>query len=240
MVTRAIVLGPEFDSFQDDTEEMLVGSSFHQDAIVGIFDSLRVVRDRRQLPWFVGNQLKLLIPRDSGMPAAQPSPDIVVHLTLGPTGRYSIDVHVDGPPAFAAEVLSPSTARDRDLNDRTPPGKPLIYAACGIAEYLTFDPLQEFIPEQVRAWRLGPARRYVPWLPDADGFWWSVPLKVAFRPRGFMLDVYDEHRRLVPRSEHIPWLEEQLTVRDQQLAERDRLIAELEAELRRLRGQREG
>jgi Uma2 family endonuclease len=123
MVTRAIVLGPEFDSFQDDTEEMLVGSSFHQDAIVGIFDSLRVVRDRRQLPWFVGNQLKLLIPRDSGMPAAQPSPDIVVHLTLGPTGRYSIDVHVDGPPAFAAEVLSPSTARDRDLNDRTPPGK---------------------------------------------------------------------------------------------------------------------
>src|SRR5690242_2991575 len=116
MVTRAIVLGPEFDAFYDDTEESLVGSSFHQGAIDGIFDSLRNIRDRRQLPWFVGNHLKLVIPRSDDRPAAQPSPDILVHLTLGPEGRYSLDVSADGPPAFAAEVLSPSTARDRDLN----------------------------------------------------------------------------------------------------------------------------
>ena len=237
MVTRAIVLGPEFDTFQDDTEELLVGSSLHQSAIDGIFDSLRNIRDRRRLPWFVGNQLKLLIPRHGNLPASQPSPDIVVHLTLGPAGRFSIDVQADGPPAFVAEVLSPThpmggcpAARDRDLNDRTPQGKPLVYAACRIDEYLAFDPLGEFLPDQVRAWRLGPGGLYVPWLPDADGYWVSITLNVAFRPRGFMLDVYDEHRQLIRRNEHVPWLEDEL-------AERDRRIAELEAELRRLRGE---
>ena len=230
MVTRAVVLGPEFDAFYDDTEEMLVGSSFHQSAIDGIFDSLRNIRDRRELPWFVGNQLKLIIPRTDDYPAAQPSPDIVVHLTLGPEGRYSIDVHADGVPAFVAEVLSPSTARDRDLNTRTREGKPLIYAATGIEEYLTFDPLKEFLPDQVRAWRLGPAGLYVPWLPDAAGYWVSTTLNVAFRPRGFMLDVYDERRRLIPRNEHIPGME-------RELEENHRRIAELEAELRRLRGE---
>lgn len=121
MVTKAFVLGPEFDIFRDDTEETLPGGSFHQDAISDICGCLRVVRDRRGLPWFVGNQTGVFIPRRGDLPAAQPSPDVVVHLTLGPEGRYSIAAKGDGIPAFAASATSPGwRQRSPSVTDRLP------------------------------------------------------------------------------------------------------------------------
>ena len=64
MVTHQIVLGPQFEAIPDDTEETLVGSAGHQEAIVTTYDGVQICAQRRNLAWFVGNQLTLLIPRE--------------------------------------------------------------------------------------------------------------------------------------------------------------------------------
>jgi Uma2 family endonuclease len=242
--TRLIILGPEFDTFVDDDEETLVGSSFHQDGINGTYDSVRNYRDRHDLPWFVGNQIKLFIPRRDGLPAAAPSPDILIHPTLGVEGRYSLSLATDGPPGLVMEFLSPATARNRDLNTQSTEGKPHLYESCGIPEYLTFDPLSDYVPGQVRAWRLGPAGVYVPWEPDAEGHWVSAVLGISFVPSGRWLDVYDGQRQRIPRNEDVNRLQDEAAElraeRDRALREQERIAREnsaLREELRRLRGE---
>lgn len=251
MATRAqSILGPEFDHLPDDTEETLVGSSIHQGAIVGLYTSLTLCGPRRGLPWFVGNQIKLVIWRRGRKRPYQPSPDILVHPTLTSVPRTALLIDIVGPPALIIEVASPSTALESDLNLNSPDGKPGVYAEIGVAEYLVYDPTGEFIPEGIRARRLGPDG-YVPWEPEANGRWVSRALGgIAFAQQGVQLRVYDQDGRLVPLSEEFADMVDahdgQLAERDRQLAEqgremveRDRQIAALEAELRRLREQRE-
>lgn len=230
------VLGPEFDHFIDDTEETLVGSSTHQGAIVALFQGLGDCAARRDLPWFVGNQLTLVLPREAGCPPAQPAPDICAHPTLTSTPRTSLSIAQEGPPALIIEVASPSTARGRDLNTDSYTGKPHLYEAAGVPEYLVFDPQSEFLADQVWARRLGP-RGYEPWLPETDGRWHSAALGISFAPQGFYLRVYDHDGRLVPLHRELRDLASELLdvtseLRDENAALRARLAA-LEAERRR-------
>lgn len=240
MVTRTIALGPEFDLFRDDDEETLVGSSSHQGAIVALYEGLSNCGSKRGLPWFVGNQLTILIPREGHKPPLQPSPDILVHPTLAAGHRSSLDVVKDGPPALVIEVVSPATALDRDLNVELPIGKPGVYAAAGIPEYLVFDPLAEFLPERVRGWRLS-LHGSAPWLADDRGHWVSETLSVSFAPQGPLLRVYDQDGSLMPLyAEAIDTIiarECEIANRDRELATREGEIAALQAELRRLRGE---
>src|SRR5215218_7716797 len=82
MVTYPIVLGPEFDGVPDDTEETLVGSHLHQGAIDTAFDGLRICARRRDLPWFVGNQIILLIRQEGRAIPRRLAPDVVVYPAL--------------------------------------------------------------------------------------------------------------------------------------------------------------
>lgn len=237
MVTYTrIALGSAFAELADDTEESLSGSSFHQDAIVDTYVSLKRHRRKHNLLWFIGNQTKLVIPRAVG-PPYQPSPDLLVHPTLGEGNWASIAIARYGPPTLAIEVLSPATALGNDLNER---GKVGAYAASGVAEYLTFDLFGDYIPDQLRAWRLGPGGVYLPWEPDADGRWTST-LGIAFAPQGAKLRVYDEAGALIPNNETLEDLaeerERQLAAVMQERADQEREIAELREALRRLRGE---
>jgi Uma2 family endonuclease len=234
MLTRRIVLGPEFDHLPDDSEETLVGSSLHQGNITGTYTSLVLCGPRRGLPWFVGNQLRMIVSRQGRKRTYQPSPDILVHTTLTSSPRTSLLVDLDGPPSLAIEITSPSTAMESDLNVTSPDGKPKAYEEIGIPEYLVFDPVEDFIPGQIWARRMG-LQGYEPWEPDENGRWVSRELGgVAFAPLGLFLRVYDQDGLLVPLTEEFA---DMVSERDRQLAERDRQIASLEAELRRLRGQ---
>ncbi len=234
MLKQRVVLGPEFDHLPDDTEETLVGSSLHQGNITGIYTSLLLCGPRRGLPWFVGNQLKMVVSRRGYKRTYQPSPDILVHPTLTNSSRTSLLVDIDGPPALIIEVTSPSTALQSDLNLTPPESKPKAYEEIGVAEYLVFDPSEGFVPGQVWAQRLGP-QGYEPWEPGVDGRWVSQALGgIAFAPQGLFLRVYDQDGTLVPLTEEFA---DMVRDHDQQLAERDRQIAEMAAELRRLRGE---
>jgi Uma2 family endonuclease len=236
MVTHAIILGSEFDHLADDTEETLVGASYHQDAIIGTYWSLLRYGRQHALPWFVGNQLKLLAPRREGQ-TYSPSPDVLVHPTLGTGPRASLSVAREGPPALIIEVLSPSTGLGSDLD---PNGKVGAYASMGVAEYLTFDPIGEIIPEQVRAWRLGPERRYVRWEPDVQWRWPSA-LGISFAPQGLRLRVFDEAGILIPDVEALDEgfneLARALQAERERRTIQDREIARLLAENARLRGE---
>ena len=239
MLRQFVALGPEFDHLPNDTEESLVGTSLHQAAITALYTSLILCGPHRGLPWFVGNQLMMVIPRRGSQGPYMPSPDILVHPTLTSGSRSSLILAADGPPALVIEVTSPATALERDLNLTSPRGKPQVYEAAGVREYLVFDPVGDIIPTQVWARRAGPSG-FVPWEPEADGRYGSAALGIAFQPHGLLLRVYDQDGRLVPLTEELAerdrQLAEQLAERDQRLDEQARRLVELEAELRRLRG----
>lgn len=255
MVTYPIVLGPEFDVIPDDTEESLVGSHAHQGAIVTAVDGLQICARRRDLPWFTGNQIFLLVPQAGRTIPRRLAPDVCVYRSLAVANPISIEVAQHGPPTLALEVASPGTAIGSDIKLFDPESKPQLYARIGIEEYLVFDPTGALVREAVWALRRGPDG-FIPWEPEADGRWHST-LGVSFAPQGMLLRVYDHEGQLVPLStefdamlterEHA--LADQLrrsAEQDQRLAERDRALAEqirrnatLEAELRRLRGEPE-
>jgi hypothetical protein len=109
MITYPIVLGPEFDTIPDDTEESLRGSSFHQEALFAIFNNLRICAARRDLPWFVGNQQTLLIPREDRRLPRLIAPDIFVYPALAMTNPTSIPITVHGPPLLRSR--SPALGR---------------------------------------------------------------------------------------------------------------------------------
>ncbi len=216
-IEQTSALGPQFAALADDTEESILGSSLHQGAITVLHDSLDACGRGRGLPWFVGNQIRMLIPR-VGSRLLTLSPDLLIHPTLSSGSRDSIIVAADGPPALVLEIASPSTARARDLAEGTPRGKPAAYAALGIAEYLVFDPVGDYIPARLWARRLGPDG-YEPWEPGDDGRWHSA-LGISFVPDDAFLRVHDQDGQLV--------------LTGPELRERNR---QLEAEVRRLRGE---
>ena len=223
MVTHHIALGPELDWLPDDTEESLLGTTVHQGTIVLLDNSLNLHKRRAGLPWLIGNQLRLIIPRREGRAAYQPSPDILIHATLGDAQLSSLSVAQYGPPALAIEVTSPATARAHDLDTISQRAKPQAYEECGIPEYLVFDPIGDFIPAQIRAWRIGPEGRYEDWPPDPITGRWHSALGISFAPQGFRLRVYDSDGNLIPTMDEL----------DIQAQE----IVTLRAELRRLRGE---
>jgi Uma2 family endonuclease len=226
MVARALDLGPELDWLPDDTEEAIRGTSTHRTVIVGLHNFLAYVRHMAGLPWFIGNQMPLLIPRQSGG-TYQPAPDIMVHPSLGMVYLSSISVPQHGLPALAIEIASPGTAREHDLNTLEPGAKPSAYAQAGIPEYLVYDPTGFVIPNRVRAWRMGMTGEYEPWEADADGRWHSA-LDISFAPEpgGVLLRVYDQTGQLVSTPLELA----------AQVADREARIAELEAALRRQGG----
>jgi Uma2 family endonuclease len=232
MVAHMVVLGPEFDLLPDDTEEALLGSMIHQGVIVSSVNSLGRVNRRERRGWAIGNQLKLIIPRQPGQRPYSPSPDIIVHTSpLISAQQGSLNINVYGPPALAMEICSPSTALEHDLDTFNPDAKPRAYARAGIPEYLVFDPTGDLIPELIRAWRLGPPDSYVPWLPDPVTGRWHSALGISFAPEGVRLRVYDSAGNVVPDNDEMDDLLEA------QRLEYEARIAALEAELRRQRGE---
>jgi len=225
MIAQTAALGPGYDALPDDTEETLVGSSLHQGAITAIYTGLILCGPQRGLPWFVGNQIELVIPREGNTRPYKPSPDILVHPTLTNASRTSLILATDGPPALIIEVASPSTALRNDINLIDSTGKPSVYADIGVREYLVFDPTGDILGVQVWARRSG-ANGFIPWTSDANGRWTSSTLGVSFEPQGVLLRVYNQDGALIPTVTEYATL----------LAERDRRLETVEEELRKLRG----
>jgi hypothetical protein len=222
----------------DDTEEDLVGSDVHQDAIDAAYEGVWLAGPQQGRRWHVGRQLLLLIP-DIGLGKDwHPSPDLLVHPDADPAPLSAFDTRTLGMPPLLVEVASPSTvAYDRGAKRNG-------YFLAGVREYLVFDPTGEWIPEQVDAWRRDEGGAVVRWRPS-EGRWHSATVGIAFACEGVLLRVYDaageamptfrEQARLRAQQQRALTAQEQaLAAQEQALAERDRRITELEARLRDL------
>ncbi len=177
----------------DDEEEDLVGSDWHQRAIISLYNSLNDLAANTGQPWHVGNQLPLAAWKPNGDPWS-PSPDIMIYPDAGPTKRDGMSARDDGLPALIVEVASPSTWR-YDVDAVA--GKAAGYLALDVPEYLVFDPTGRFLRPPCRAWRLvgGVAR---PWQPEPDGRYMSHALSIALSPDGDLLRVCDSQNRPIP------------------------------------------
>jgi Uma2 family endonuclease len=195
---------------RDDTEEDLVGSDLHQDAITEAHAGIAAFAREQGLSWYVSKQVMVIAPMP-GREVWHPSPDVYVVPGISPHPRSSYDARVEPIPPFIVEVISPSTAeRDLEVKRRS-------YDWIGVREYLIFDPTGDQLGAAVRAWHMG-ATEWEPWEPDESGTWCSAVLGLGFRPEGVLLRVIRPDGSIVPTR-----------------TEMEGRLAQLEKELRQLR-----
>ena len=185
-----------------------------------------------------------------------PKPDVMVLRQPLPRGSIaSVRLDQVGAPLFIAEVASDST-KGNDQGD-----KRAVYAAVGVPEYVVFDPDGDLLSAPLLAWRLDGAT-YVPWQPNADGWWHSRVLDVSFRPghpymgvrdrdgvvlapsgvvrrqaRALERRMHEDARAREIRERH---LVEEARALEQRMREEARARAALEEMVRRLSQQRDG
>jgi len=247
---------------EDDTEESVVGSDNHQDAIEYAHGPL-VEYAREQDPdsprWYVSNQVMVLVDVPQRSTRWRCKPDLFVVPNVPVQSRSSYDTRSDGPmPPFIVEVASEGTW-ERDVGE-----KQAMYSLAGVQEYLVFDPTSGLLGEPLRAWhRVND--ELIPWAPtlrgDGAAVWESAVLGLAVRPEGLVLRfdhpmrgplplLRDMHIRLAAEqqarevaekgreaAEHAREAAEHAKIETEARAhESERHAAALEEELRRLRG----
>jgi len=175
---------------QDDTEESVMGSDWHQEAIFEAHGPLLSHAEAHHtaasaVPWYVSSQVTVIVPLPRRVRPWQPKPDLFVVVGLPPGHRTSYDTRREGPmPQFVLEVASESTWRDDVAEKRD------LYALAGVQEYLVFDPTGTFLAERLRGWRVGqdgwqgwpPAVQ-----PDGQVAWHSAVLGLSVRAEGPLL-----------------------------------------------------
>jgi hypothetical protein len=96
----------------------------------------------------------------------------------------------------AIEVASDSTF-DQDVDFEA--GKGWIYAAAGIAEYVTIDTSGYLQDPPLQAWRLREGA-YIECPLDHSGIWWSEEVPIGLAVREGMVVVYDRAGHAQPRE----------------------------------------
>jgi Uma2 family endonuclease len=120
-------------------------------------------------------------------------------------------------PCFVLELTSKKTAREDQVE------KKKLYRDLRVREYFLFDPLDEYLPQQLMGFRLA-GGEYRPMEPTVDGGLTSKELGLRFVPEGNELHVFD-----VKTGEQLL-----------DLPAASKRIAELEAELGRLKSVHRG
>ena len=215
------------DWLAPDTEESVVGTQWHQEAIGALASMLVEVGRRHGLAWGVARGITLLgtgARYPDGKPY-DPKPDVMVLPHALPDGDITGVSLSDDRPLFIAEVVSKSTSGN-DLGF-----KKEVYELARIPEYVTFDPSGHLIAPVLHAWRLEDGV-YVPWVADDDGWWHSSTLDITFRPLPPFLTIRDRAARDVSLPRRAFERESQLEQLEQDLVEAQRRIAEMEARLR--------
>jgi len=169
-------------------------------------------------------------------PGLGPAPDISVVRGLAPDRDFeSYDLRSEVPPCFVIEVISPSDARIRRTDEVD---KVKVYEKVGIEEYLLVD-----LPRranghrfQLKGYRMGPDRRYLPMQADAEGRLASNTIGLAFGVssdggRVYVFDV-ETGERLLNAIEQ----EQAMKAAEERAARAEEELDRLRAEIERLKG----
>ena len=99
---------------EDDTEDSVMGSDWHQEAILEARSVLLTQAEARagagETPWYVSSQVTIIVNLPRRDSPWRPKPDLFVVVGQPATHRTSYDTRRDGPmPQFVLEVASEST-----------------------------------------------------------------------------------------------------------------------------------
>lgn len=210
-----------------DTEESIVGTQWHQEAIDALANMILEVARRYGTAWDVGRGIALLETggRYPDSRPYDPHPDAMVLAHGLPSGGIAgVRLGDVGAPLFIAEVASKSTMGN-DVG-----AKRQLYEFIGVPEYVVFDAVGDVISPPLLAWRME-GGGYVPWSAEDDGWWHSQSLAIAFQPAQPFLSLRDrDGRRISPPREALA-RENQL---ERDLADARRRLAAMEAQGLRL------
>jgi Uma2 family endonuclease len=219
-----------------DTEESVLGTNLHQTTItnarLGLNEIAASLAEPGQpAPWQALSQTMLSGPQRYDGSSYTVLPDVFVYPHPVDARRASVTLAREGPPVLVIEVASESTfTSDIDVER----GKGWSYAHAGVDEYMVVDPIGDFVPEGVRAWRLE-GGVYRPWQAEGDGRWHSRGIAATIALEGAQVAVYRlDGRRMLREGEITRELARAAQAHAEELAQKD---AELAA-LRRLLEQR--
>ncbi len=201
--------------------EPLAETSVHVDAIIHIVVALRQYLASQQAIVLADQFLYYA----QGFPKLRVAPDIMVIWNVPPGPRDNFKTWEEGSaPAVIFEITSEGT-RDQDQRH-----KKELYEQIDVQEYWLFDPKGEWIPEQLRGYRLVNEQ----YEPIIDGC--SVPLNLRLVVAGSLLDLYrlDTGEKLLAPNELMIALQQEVLVRqdfEQQLENTEKKLENTEKKL---------
>jgi Uma2 family endonuclease len=169
--------------------EPLAESYDHLYAILTILEVLRVYLSDRQATVLADQFLYYV----EGNPQRRVAPDVMVIFNVEPGGRDNYKIWEEGEvPSVIFEVTSPST-RDRDEGLKKD-----LYQELGVLEYWQFDPRNEWIPGQIRGYRLDAKGVYAP---IEDSCSQCLNLRLTVEDKLLVFYRADSGERLLPPGE---------------------------------------
>ncbi|MBW4670676.1 MAG: Uma2 family endonuclease [Cyanomargarita calcarea GSE-NOS-MK-12-04C] len=157
--------------------EPLAETSVHADAIINTVVALRQYLNSQDVIVLADQFLYYA----QGYPKLRVAPDVMVILDVKPGSRDNYKIWEEGQiPVVIFEITSEGT-RDQDTGY-----KRTLYEQLGVKEYWLFDPKGEWIPEQLRGYRL----RREEYEPITDGR--SEPLQLRLEIDGQLIAFYRE------------------------------------------------
>ena len=201
--------------------EPLAETSLHVDAIVMLIVLLRqYLQDHFQAhkPLILANQFVYYA---ENFPRLRFAPDVAVVFGVEPGPRDNYKIWEEKQvPAVIFEITSRSTQKEDKNNKKD------LYEKIGVLEYWLFDPKAEWIPEQLRGYRLEGETYH----PINDRY--SQVLSLRLQPEGALLGLYrsDTGEKLPQPSEVVDALKLETTARQ---------IAETNLEQERQRAEQE-
>jgi Uma2 family endonuclease len=138
-----------------------------------------------------------------GFPRLRVAPDVMVIFGVEPGGRDNYKIWVEGQvPSVIFEMTSPRTRSKDDVE------KKHLYENLGVTEYWQFDPRGEWIPEQLRGFRLQGEEEPV-YVPISDNRSEVLQLRLAVEDKIIAFYRLDDGVKLLPLAELNIALEQQ-------------------------------
>ncbi len=161
-----------------------------------------------------------------GFPSLRVAPDVMVIFDVEPGGRDNYKIWEEGRvPSVILEMTSPGTQRKDDVEKKE------LYQSLGVTEYWQFDPRGEWIPDQMRGYRLQGDEELV-YVSIADNTSQVLQLRLVVEDKIIAFYRLEDGVKLLPLEELNTALEQQVkqTEVESQRAEAESQLADREAQ----------
>lgn len=225
-MTSLLPVQPQTEIFYPSSDgEPLAETQVHVDAIIGAVVALRQYLGERAI--VLADQFLYY---SQGYPKLRVAPDAMVIFDVPPGARDNYKVWQEGQiPAVVFEMTSEGTRHHDEGFKKT------LYEQLGVKEYWQFDPKGEWIPEQLRGFRL----RGDVYEPISDGR--SEPLQLRLQVEGQLIGFYreDTGEKLLIPDELAEALRSQILARQQAEQRAEQAEQQLEQERQRAEQERQ-